>query len=92
MVDEAQVAIELGREALLLTLMIALPLLTVGLVVGVGVSILQSATSVQEQTLTFIPKIFAVVMTLLMILHWIVSVMMDYTIRLFVTMPDLFGG
>ncbi len=92
MVDEAQVAIELGREALLLTLMIALPLLTVGLVVGVGVSILQSATSVQEQTLTFIPKIFAVVMTLLMILPWIVSVMMDYTIRLFVTMPDLFGG
>ena len=92
MVDEAQIAIELGREALMLTLLVSLPLLSVGLVVGVVISILQSATSVQEQTLTFIPKIFAVVMTMLLILPWIVSLMMDYTIRLFTEMPTLFEG
>lgn len=91
MVDEAQIAIQLGREALMLTLLIAVPLLTVGLIVGVLISILQSATSVQEQTLTFIPKIFAVVLMLLLILPWIVQTMIDYTTRLFVGLPTLFG-
>ncbi len=76
----------------MLTLLVSLPLLMVGLCVGVFVSIIQSATSVQEQTLTFIPKIFAVVGTMLLILPWIVSLMMDYTIRLFTGMPTLFDG
>ena len=59
--DYVQTAVDMGREAMLVTLKLSMPLLMVGLVVGLVISVLQAATQVQEQTLSFIPKILAVV-------------------------------
>lgn len=64
-------ATELLRHALLLTLLVAAPVLVVGLLVGFVVSLLQAVTQVQEQTLTFIPKIVAMFVCLIMLLPWI---------------------
>jgi flagellar biosynthetic protein FliQ len=76
---ELQLAVDLGREALMVALKLALPLLLVGLVVGVVISILQAATQVQEQTLTFVPKMFAVVGTLFILMPWFLTVLVEYT-------------
>lgn len=64
-------ATELLRHALLLALLVAAPVLVVGLLVGFVVSLLQAVTQVQEQTLTFIPKIVAMFVCLIMLLPWI---------------------
>lgn len=88
--DELQVAVDLGREALILVLKLSLPLLLVSLVVGVVVSILQAATQIQEQTLTFLPKILAVVVTLFMILPWLLIEIVGYTERVILDMAHLF--
>lgn len=72
-------AVRIGREALVLTMLLSLPLLLVGLVVGVIISVIQAATQIQEQTLSFIPKIVAVVATLYVMLPWITTVIVNYT-------------
>ncbi|MBI2919477.1 MAG: flagellar biosynthesis protein FliQ [Planctomycetes bacterium] len=89
-VDQFQKAVDLGREMILLTLVISLPLLVVGLVVGLGISVLQAATQVQEQTLAFIPKIVAVAFAMFLLLPWLMTRMTEYTVRLFTEMPGLF--
>jgi flagellar biosynthesis protein FliQ len=61
-------ALDIGRDALWLTLIMAGPVMIVGLIVGVAVSILQALTQVQEQTLVFVPKIIAIFITLLLFL------------------------
>lgn len=61
-------ALDIGRDALWLTLIMAGPIMLVGLVVGVAVSILQALTQVQEQTLVFVPKIIAIFLALLLFL------------------------
>ena len=88
--DEMQVAIDIGRDGLMVVLMISTPILMIGLVVGLGISILQAATSIQEQTLTFVPKILAVVLATLLLLPWLLEVMVEYTRNLFTEMPFLF--
>lgn len=88
--DDMQVAIDLGRQGLEVTMLLSMPLLLVGLVVGLLVSVLQAATSIQEQTLSFVPKILAVVLTASLLLPWILAVMMEYTRNLFLDMPTLF--
>ena len=88
--DDLQAAVDLGREALMLSLKLSLPLLMVGLVVGVLVSIVQAATQVQEQTLTFLPKIVAVGATLFVIFPWLLSEMVEYTRTLILGMGALF--
>ncbi len=88
--DDMLQAIELGREALWLTLKLSLPLLLVGLVVGLVVSVLQAATQLQEQTLSFIPKIVAVVAVLFIALPWFLSQVIEYSEELFLKMGSLF--
>jgi flagellar biosynthesis protein FliQ len=61
-------ALDIGRDALWLTLVMAGPVMIVGLVVGVAVSILQALTQVQEQTLVFVPKVISIFITLLLFL------------------------
>jgi flagellar biosynthetic protein FliQ len=61
-------ALDIGRDALWLTLIMAGPVMLVGLVVGVAVSVLQALTQVQEQTLVFVPKIIAIFLALLLFL------------------------
>ncbi|MBI4232142.1 flagellar type III secretion system protein FliQ [Candidatus Peregrinibacteria bacterium] len=83
------IAIDLGREALVVAIKISLPLLLTGLLVGVIISVLQAATQVQEQTLALIPKIAMVVATLYIIMPWLIQVLVDYTQDLFLKMAVL---
>lgn len=89
--NDVDVAIGAGREALIVILKLSLPLLLVGLVVGVIISIFQAATQIQEQTLTFIPKIIAVVGTLYLILPWLMAVLIEYTENVIRDMTHMFG-
>lgn len=77
--DEVSKAVDIGRQMLIVTIKLSFPLLAVGLVVGLVVSILQAATQIQEQTLAVIPKMFAVVLTLFVILPWLLITLVDYT-------------
>lgn len=70
-------------EAIRILLLIAAPMLIAGIAVGVTISIFQTATSIQDQTLTFVPKIIVVLIVLLISLPWITQVMIDYVTRLF---------
>lgn len=81
----------LAREAVTLTLMVAAPMLALGLFVGVTVSILQAVTQIQEMTLTFVPKIVAVALAFLFFFPWILGTVVDFTARLFRSMPMLTG-
>jgi len=86
--DQAYV-LEISREALVTVLMLAGPALGVGLLVGAVISILQAATQVQEQTLTFVPKIIAIFLTILITASWMMDVMVSFTTDLFSQLPGL---
>ena len=81
--DEIDLAVEIGKQALYITLKISIPLLAIGLVVGLAVSIIQAITQIQEQTLSFVPKILAVVLLLAILLPWFIAVMVNYSEGLF---------
>jgi len=74
---------DLARELLMTALMLAAPVLIVGLIVGFAVSLFQALTSVQEQTMSLIPKMFAVLLVTLLLLAPAMQVMRDYTQRIF---------
>jgi len=80
---EPDIALDLGRHVLLTALMICLPLLCVGLTVGVLVSILQAVTQVQEMTLTFVPKIIAMVFAAALLMPWIMTKLMEFATEMF---------
>ena len=80
---DEQIALELGRQVLLMALKISFPILCVGLVVGVTVSILQAVTQIQEMTLTFVPKVVAVTLAGLFFMPWILNQLMTFAIRMF---------
>ena len=81
--------IGIGREAILVTLLVAAPMLLFGLVVGLVVSILQAVTQVHEMTLIFIPKIIAVALALLIFLPWIINKVVDFTAKLINSIPNI---
>tara|TARA_B110000902_G_scaffold223234_1_gene259947 strand:+ start:645 stop:914 length:270 start_codon:yes stop_codon:yes gene_type:complete len=87
--DAAQV-IDLGREALWVAVMVASPLLGVALAVGLIVGIFQAATSIQEMTLSFIPKLGIMVLALLVFGSWQIGVMVDFFRRIYERIPALF--
>ncbi|MFH1701050.1 MAG: flagellar biosynthesis protein FliQ [Candidatus Zixiibacteriota bacterium] len=84
-----QFVLSLGREAIMLTLMVSAPMLAFGLIVGLIISLLQAVTQVHEMTLTFIPKIVAVACALLIFLPWMINLVVDFTTRLFDSIPSL---
>ena len=84
-----QFVLSLGREAIMMTLMISAPMLAFGLIVGLAISILQAVTQIHEMTLTFIPKIVAVAVALLIFLPWMINMIVDFTTRLFGSIPTL---
>ena len=86
-----QMVVEIGREALTVTLLIAAPMLGFGLVVGLVISIFQAVTQINEMTLTFVPKILAVAAALLIFLPWIINTMVDFTHHMFDLIPTLVG-
>ena len=89
MLDTALV-IELGREALWVAVLIAGPLLGIALIVGLIIGIIQAATSINEMTLSFIPKIAALVAVLVLLGSWQVSVIVYFTRKLYERIPTLF--
>ncbi len=82
-------AITLFQQAILLALMLAGPMLLFGLVTGLLVSIFQAVTQVHEMTLTFIPKILAVVLSLFLFLPWMVNKILDFTTNLLTGLSSL---
>jgi flagellar biosynthetic protein FliQ len=77
------VVVDLAREMLLTVLMISGPVLIVGLLVGVSVSLFQALTSVQEQTLSLVPKMIAVVLVVLILLTPTIGLLRDFCFRVF---------
>ena len=77
--SDIDLAVDIGREALWVAVKVSFPVLMIGLVVGVIISVLQAATQVQEQTLAFIPKMFVVVATLFLLMPWILGTLVEYT-------------
>ncbi len=76
--NEAAV-MDVGRQAVQVALMVAMPMLAVSLIVGLVVSLFQVATSLQDVTLTFVPKIVAVGLTMILAAHWIMQVLVSFT-------------
>jgi len=84
---ETQMALDLGRRVLITALMISSPILCVGLVVGVTISIFQAVTQIQEMTLTFVPKIIAVGLAAIVFMPWIMTKLMAFAAEMFGPMP-----
>ena len=82
-------AIEVGREALFMVMLVAAPMLGLGLIVGVIVSIFQATTQIQEQTLVFVPKIITTFVAILLFGPWILGMMVDYTREIFTSFNSL---
>lgn len=80
--------IGIARQAIQVTLLVALPILGIGLVVGILVSLVQAATQIQEMTLTFVPKIISIFVGLLILLPWIMNHLVTYTTELFQNIPN----
>lgn len=71
--------IQLLRESLMTILVVSAPIMGVGMFVGLIVSIIQTTTSIQEQTLTFVPKIVAIFLSILFFAAWIIKMLLAYT-------------
>jgi flagellar biosynthesis protein FliQ len=78
-----ELIIEILKEVFYTTFIILLPILGVSLVVGIVISIFQAATSIQEMTLTFVPKIFATVITIIFLMPWIMDKILAFTTKMF---------
>lgn len=88
-----ETVIDLGREALTITVLLAAPLLLAALMTGLFVGLFQAATQIQEQTLSFIPKLLAMVIALLATGPWLLQVITDFTSDLIInTIPRIIGG
>ncbi len=83
--------IEIGRGALELTLMISAPLFIAALVTGLVVSIFQAATQINEATLSFVPKLLAIFITLILAGPWMITMITDYMRRLYESIPGVIG-
>lgn len=81
----------IGQQALEVTILVSAPLLIAALAIGLLVSIFQAATQINEMTLSFIPKLLVVFVVLVVAGPWMLTVMMDYTKRLFSSIPGLVG-
>ncbi len=83
--------VDIGREALWMTILLSAPLLAVALAAGLFVGVIQAATSINEMTLSFIPKLAALALVLVIAGGWQISLLVDYTRRIFERIPTLFN-
>ncbi|MDY0219635.1 MAG: flagellar biosynthesis protein FliQ [Desulfobacterium sp.] len=79
--------IEFGKQAILLTIYLSMPMLGLGLAAGLIISVFQAVTSIQEMTLTFVPKILAVFLGLLFFAPWMLDEMTSFTRRVIENIP-----
>lgn len=82
-------AIEILRQLVTTSLMVVSPILLISLVVGLTVSMLQSVTSIQEQTLSFVPKLLAIALVLVIAAPWILRQLMQFTIMYILRIPQM---
>ncbi|HXE56386.1 MAG TPA: flagellar biosynthesis protein FliQ [Gemmatimonadales bacterium] len=87
----ATLALELTRRAVTLCLLVGAPMLLTALAVGVLVSIVQAATQIQEQTLTFIPKLLAVALVLVLALPWMLRTLVEFLAAALRGLPGVVG-
>ena len=85
-----EVVVELGREAIWISLLISAPVLLAGMVVGLIVGLLQAVTQIQEQTVAFVPKLVVMILVVSFTLPWLLSQMMQYTTDLISGIPGRF--
>ena len=83
--------VQLGQEAVVIVMIVAAPMLGLGLIVGLLVSVFQATTSIQEQTLAFIPKIIAVFVAILIFGPWMLRIMTEYLTNILVNLPGYIG-
>jgi flagellar biosynthesis protein FliQ len=88
--DES-IVLDVGNSALYLIMYLSAPLLLAALVTGFVISVLQAATQIQEQTLSFIPKLIAIVIALVLTGPWMLQLWLTFTHDLFMSIPDLIG-
>jgi flagellar biosynthesis protein FliQ len=88
---DTDTVVSLATQAMSLALKISIPLLGVGLVVGVLISIIQAVTSIQEQTLSFIPKVLAMAVVLVVGGPWMLNQLLSYTTDLWQSIPNMVG-
>lgn len=86
---ENEFAIEVVNQAIKVALMLSAPMLIGALVVGILVSIFQAVTQINEQTLSFIPKILVIIAALVIFSPWMMETMVSYTQDLFTSIPEL---
>ncbi|BEV71692.1 MULTISPECIES: flagellar biosynthesis protein FliQ [unclassified Paludibacterium] len=86
-----EMVVNIVQNALYTLILISAPVLLVSLVVGLFISIMQAATQLNEMTLTFIPKLLALFVTLVLAGPWMISTLVDYTIRLYKSIPNVIG-
>jgi len=87
---DPQTAVDIGREALWTTILIGSPVLVAGMIVGLVVGLFQALTQIQEQTVTFVPKIIAMLVVLSLSLPWLIAQMLQYTNDLITGIPGRF--
>lgn len=75
---DVQLAMDLGREALWVMLVVSAPVMAVGMLVGVAVALVQAITQLQEQTLSFVPKIIAMALCAMVLVPWIAGQLVEY--------------
>ncbi len=88
----ATAVLHIAMQAMVVTAKLCAPMLLTSLAVGFGISMFQSATQIQEFTLSFVPKIVAVGIAVLLSGHWMLTTMIDFTNQLFAQLPTLLGG
>ncbi len=86
-----QTVLTIGQQALEVMLMVSAPMLLAALMVGLVISVLQAATQINEMTLSFIPKLIAMVAVLVVAGPWMLGVLVDYIRRLFESIPSVIG-
>lgn len=85
---DSQLVVDLVRDAMIVSLLVAAPMLVAGLLVGLAVGLLQALTQVQEQTVSFLPKLLVTVLAFLVALPWTLTKLIDYVQNLLGTIPD----
>jgi flagellar biosynthetic protein FliQ len=83
--------IDLGRQAVEVTLMVSAPLFLAALITGLTVSIFQAATQINEMTLTFVPKLVSIFLTLVIAGPWMITTLTDFMRRLITSIPNIIG-
>ena len=84
-----EMVVDLGRQALLVMVLLSAPVLLAALAIGLAIGMVQAATQIQEMTLSFIPKLLGMFAALLFAGHWMLDIVVDYTLRLYESIPGI---